>query len=227
MRNYLNQISAKFFLFLLLAIVLVNVPIAGNYVKVVNTVVHESGHAFIALLGGRVERISLFVNTEGVTYSTQNTWIGAFITSAAGYVFSAFMAFLSFWLIGKKYDRVLIGILLLLIGLNLIFWVRNFYGVFWLVTFGAGFVFLLIKGNSGLINGVLLLIASILLVESISSAYDILLISFIRPNSAGDAYNLASLTGFIPVQVWGIFFFLQAIGFSIMGLKKGIFKLQK
>lgn len=225
MKGIIEKLSVKFFVFLVLAILLTHVPILGSYVSVLNTVVHESGHAFIALLGGRVERISLFSNTEGVTYSSQSNWFGAFFTSLAGYLFSSFVSVLFFWLIGKKAYRVLITILLVFIGLNLIFWVRNMYGLFWLITFAAAFLFLLFKGNQTLVNNILLLIASILLVQSVTSAYEIMVISFIYPNSAGDALNLAKLIRFIPVQLWGIFFFLQALWFSYISLKRGIFKL--
>ncbi len=225
MKALIDKLSVKFFVFLVLAILLTNTPIIGNYVKVINTVIHESGHAIIALFGGKVERISLFSNTEGVTFSRQSTWVGAFFTSMAGYIFSSFIAFLSFWLIGKKFYRIFIGVILIFISLNLIFWVRNIYGIFWLITFGAAFVILLFKGNQTVIQTCLLLIASILLVQSIASAYDIMIISFTTPQSAGDAGNLSKLTGFIPVQIWGIFFFVQAILFSYIGLKRGIFRL--
>ncbi len=53
----------------------------------------------------------------------------------------------------------------------------------------------------------MLLIASVLLVESASTAYDIFIISLIQPHAAGDATNLAQLTVFIPAQEWGGFFF--------------------
>lgn len=227
MKAFTDKISGKSFLFLILAVILTQIPILGSYVSVINTVIHESGHAFIALLGGDVERISLFMNTEGVTYSRQSTWAGSFFTSMAGYVFSSFMAFLSFWLIGKKQYKILIVILLGFIVLNLVFWVRNIYGLFWLISFGAAFLFLLAKGSQSFVNNVLLLIASVLLVDSVKSAFDIMYISLITPKSAGDAANLAILTGIIPVQVWGILFFIQAIWFSYIGLKKGIFKLGK
>lgn len=227
MKAIIEKFSIKFFLFLILAILITNVPFVGNYVKVVNTVIHESGHAIIALFWGKVENISLFMNTEGVTYSRQSTWVGVLFTSLAGYVFSSFMAFLAFWLIGRSHYRILITILLVLIGLNLGLWVRNMYGLIWLITFGAGFLFLLFKGSPTVINNVLLLIASILLVVSITSAYDILVLSFIQPESAGDASNLGKLTKFLPVQFWGIFFFFQSIWFGFMGMRKGIFRLGK
>ncbi|MGG1679102.1 M50 family metallopeptidase [Neobacillus sp. NRS-1170] len=221
-----DKFSSKFFFFLVFAFLLIHVPIIGNYVKIINTLIHESGHAFFALFGGHVERISLFMNSEGATYSNQSTWIGSFFTSLAGYTFASFMAFLSFLLIGKKQQILLIDILLAFIFLNLIFWVRNPYGIFWLCSFAAAFLFLLIKGGQGFRDHLLLLIASVLLVDSVQSSYEILIISFVQPHAAGDAENLAQLTHIISAPIWGSFFFLQAIWFSYYGLKRGYYKIQ-
>ena len=220
-----NKFSVKFFLFLLLAFLLIHVPFIGNYVKVIDTLIHETGHALIALLGGKVETISLFMNSEGATISNQSTWIGSFFTSLAGYTFASFMAFLSFLLIGRKKEILLIDILLGFIFLNLIFWVRNPYGVFWLCSFAVGFLFLLIKGGQVIRNQLLLLISSILLVDSVQSAYEILYISVFQPQSAGDAANLSRLTGIVPAPFWGLFFFLQSLWFCYAGLRKGYYKL--
>jgi hypothetical protein len=222
-----DKFSAKFFLFLGLAFLLIHIPIIGNYVKVINTLIHESGHALIALLGGNVvENISLFMNSEGATYSNQSTWLGSFFTSLAGYTFASFMAFLAFLLIRKNKHNILIDILLGFIVLNLIFWVRNPYGLFWLCSFGVAFLLLLIKGSQKLRNQLLLLIAAILLVDSVQSAYEILYISVFQPQAAGDAANLARLTVFIPSSIWGIFFFIQALLFGYFGLKRGYYKLE-
>lgn len=220
-----DKFSAKFFLFLVLAFLLIHVPFLGNYVKVINTLIHESGHALIALLGGNVERISLFMNSEGATFSNQTTWIGSFFTSIAGYTFASFMAFLSFLLIGRKKETLLIDILLGFIFLNLIFWVRNPYGIFWLCSFAVSFLFLLIKGSQGLRDSLLLLIAAILLVDSVQSAFEICYISFLQPQAAGDAANLARLT-IIPAPIWGMFFILQSLWFCYYGLKRGYYKLR-
>ncbi|WP_081799368.1 M50 family metallopeptidase [Neobacillus jeddahensis] len=220
-----DKVSTKFFLFLMFAFLLIHVPFLGNYVKIINTLIHESGHALIALLGGNVETISLFMNSEGATISNQSTWIGSFFTSLAGYTFASFMAFLSFLLIGRKKEIILIDIILGFIFLNLIFWVRNPYGIFWLCSFAVGFLLLLIKGSQELRNHLLLLIAAILLVDSLQSAYEILYISIFQPQSAGDAANLARLTGFIPAPLWGLFFFVQSIGFCYFGLIRGYYKL--
>ncbi|WP_462411836.1 M50 family metallopeptidase [Neobacillus sp. Marseille-QA0830] len=220
-----EKISVKFFVFLAAAFLLIHAPLIGNYVRLINTLFHESGHALVALLGGDVERISLFMNSEGATYSSQSTWLGRFFTSLAGYIFASFMAFLSFLLIGKKKQNLLIDILLGFIGLNLIFWVRNLYGIFWLLSFAVCFLYLLIKSSHGLRDYLLLLIASILLVDSIQSAYEILYLSIVQPQSAGDAANLARLSIILPAPVWGGFFFVQALWFGFFGLKRGYYRL--
>lgn len=225
LQNIKESFSLKFFLFIGLALILTHVPFIGNYVRVVNTLVHESGHALIALIGGDVHKISLFMNTEGVTYTSHSSWFGGFFTGGAGYVASSFMAFLAFWLISRKNYKVLIGILIGLILLNVIFWVRNFYGIFWLLTFGAGFLLLLYKGSTQLVQNSLLLIASILLVESVSSAFTIQFLSFIQPHSAGDATGLAQSTVFIPAQVWGMILFAQSLLFLWFGFKKRIYRI--
>jgi hypothetical protein len=224
MKDIRSKFSWRFFIFLILAVLITRMPFAGDYAGVINTLVHESGHALVALLGGEVHHISLFANTEGVTYTRHSNWFGGVFTGAAGYVFSSFMAFIAFWLLGRKKDKWLILILLGFILLNLVFWVRNMYGIFWLISFGAAFVFLLRKGSPALIRNVLLLIASILLVESVSSAFEIMLLSFMSPQAAGDATNLAASV-LLPAQIFGILFFLQAMLFCYLSIKKGVFKI--
>ena len=65
-KYFKEKLSIKFFLFLGLAFVLLHIPILGDYFSIINTVIHESGHAIIALFGGNVESISLFMNGDGV-----------------------------------------------------------------------------------------------------------------------------------------------------------------
>jgi Peptidase M50B-like len=223
MSFFKEKLSVRFFLFIALTIILVQIPIIGDYFRIINTVIHESGHAFISLFVGHVDTIALLMNADGITRGTQSIWIINVITSGAGYIFSSFMAFFSFWLIRKEKYTVLIDILLVFIIINLLLWVRNPYGLFWLVSFGLLFLSLLIKGSKTVIINLCQLIASVLLVESISSAYDIFLISMMNPQAAGDATNLSQLTVLLPAHVWGGFFFIQALLFSFLGFKKGFF----
>jgi len=85
---------------------------------------------------------------------------------------------------------------------------------------------MLYKGSGAFVQYCLLFIASVLLVESISSSYTIMLLSFIQPLAAGDATGLARATFIIPAQLWGLFFFCQALGFLFAGLKAGAYRVE-
>ncbi|MGI8313980.1 M50 family metallopeptidase [Halobacillus mangrovi] len=206
---------------LVLALLLTQLPIAGKYFAILNTMIHESGHSLMALLtGGEVRRISLLPNTSGTTMTGHSSWISHVLTSMAGYVFASFFSFLFFYLIVKGQYKWMIYILLAFLAINLIFWVRNVYGLFWIVTFGAGFIWLLRSGNQTLIQYVLIFLASLVFVEALTSAFEIMWVSFVSPLQAGDAANLARATKFIPSPIWGIAFFAQALYFAWLTLRR-------
>ncbi|MYL29816.1 M50 family peptidase [Halobacillus halophilus] len=206
---------------LILALLLTQLPVAGKYFAVLNTMIHETGHSLTALMtGGEVRHISLFPNTSGVTLTGHSSWFSHVLTSLAGYAAASFTAFLFFYLISRGYWSWMIYILLAILAVNLLFWVRNIYGVFWIVTFGAGFIWLLRTGHDTIVQYVLLLLASLVLVESVTSAFEIMWISFVSPWQAGDAANLARAFRIIPSPVWGVLFFLQAVYFAFLSLKR-------
>lgn len=215
------KLLIKVLVFLVLAIILTKLPIAGKYFAVANTLIHEVGHQLASILTlGKAHEIHLFSNTEGVAYSSHQFWIGKFITGLAGYVFSSFMACTFFFLIFKGRYSVVIYILLAILGVSLLFWVRNVYGFFWIITFTAAFVWLLWKAEGLIIEYVVLFLVSIIFIESITSAFEIMYISFKTPLQAGDATSLARLTLLIPAQAWGILFFVQALYFGWLAMRK-------
>ncbi|TGB01303.1 M50 family metallopeptidase [Halobacillus salinus] len=206
---------------LILALLLTQMPIVGKYFAILNTMIHESGHSLMALItGGEVRRISLLPNTAGTTLTGHTSWIGHFLTSVFGYVFASFFGYLFFYLISKGQYKWMIYILLAFLTVNLIFWVRNGYGLFWIVTFGALFIFLLKSGNTALIQYSLVFFASLILVESVTSAFEIMWISFVSPLQAGDAANLSRATRFIPAPIWGVAFFAQSLYFALLAIKQ-------
>jgi len=217
----LTTSKSKLLLFLLLAVVLVELPIAGKYFAVANTLIHEVGHQVSSIVTfGKAHNIQLFANTEGVAYSSHRFWIGQFITSLAGYIFASFMA-CTFMVLTYKGKHNIISILLLIIlGLSLIFWVRNLYGFFWITTFSIGFVWLLLKAKGPIKENVILFLVSIIFIESITSAFEIMYMSFQTPLNAGDAANLAEITYFIPTQFWGLLFFAQSLLFGWIAMKR-------
>lgn len=214
------EVSAKIILFIILAIILTKLPIVGKYFAIVNTLIHEVGHQLASIVTlGKAHQIQLFANTEGLAYSSHRFWIGRFVTTLAGYVFSSFTTAVFYYLIFKGRYDVVIYILLTILIISMIFWIRNWYGFFWVLTFSAGFIWLLWKVQIPMIEYVVLFLVSILFVESISSAFGIMYISFKMPAQAGDATNLAQITFIIPAQIWGIVFFGQSLYFGWLAMK--------
>ena len=206
---------------LILALILTQMPIVGKYFAILNTMIHESGHSLMSLItGGEVRRVSLLPNTSGFAVTGHTSWIGQVLTSLAGYVFASFFAFVFFWLISRGQYKWIIYILMGFLLINLIFWVRNVYGLFWIFTFGAGFLWLLRTGHEQVVHYVLLFLASLILVESVTSAFEIMWISLVSPGQAGDAANLARTTKIIPAPFWGIAFFVQALYFALLSIKR-------
>ncbi|MEX3623722.1 M50 family metallopeptidase [Viridibacillus arvi] len=224
-------------IFIIVAAIVSRLPIVGKYFSIINTLIHEIGHALMAIItGGKVDKIQLFANTEGTAWTSNRFWLGRVLTSAAGYVFSSFIAFAFLYSISierfeycipieklgycisiERYELILYTLVVFLV-IGLLFWIRNLYGFFWMISFTAGFAYLIWKGNDVVTEYVLLFITATILVQSIYSAWEILYLSFKSPSDAGDATNLAKSTFIIPAQVWGIFFFLQSLYFGWLGL---------
>ncbi|GGF17125.1 hypothetical protein GCM10010954_14740 [Halobacillus andaensis] len=206
---------------LILAFLLTQAPLIGKYFAMINTMIHETGHSLVALLtGGEVRTISLFPNTSGVTMTGHSSWVSQLLTSLSGYVFASFIGYFFFYLIIKGHYRWMVYILLALLLINVLFWVRNLYGVFWLVTFGAGFIWLLRTGHQTIIQYVLVFIACLVMVEAVSSAFEIMLLSLFSPSQAGDAANLARIVPFVPAPIFGLMFFGQAAYFFWLAFRK-------
>jgi hypothetical protein len=196
-------------------------PVLGKYFAIINTLIHESGHSVAALLtGGEVERISLFPNTEGTALTGHGSWWSQVITSLSGYVFASFFSFFFFYLIARERYKAIIYVLLVFLCINLVFWVRNVYGLFWIITFGAGFIWFLRNNHQSIIRYVLLFLTCLVFVESVTSAFEIMWISFISPFRAGDAAHLSGAIPFTPAPLWGIFFFVQALFFAYLALRQ-------
>ncbi|MBL0388200.1 M50 family metallopeptidase [Tumebacillus sp. ITR2] len=199
---------------LLVAFVLMRLPILGTYLLIVNTMIHESGHALMALLSnGKVVSMSLFLNTEGVTWIASASRFGQILTSLAGYVFSSVAAYLFFWPLKQGRHHLVCYILLGFIAGDLLLWVRNLYGIIWLLTFGALLIALLRAKSSWFVRYGMLFICGIVLVDSIWSALQVLELSLMYPYAAGDATNLSHYA-ILPTFVWGLVFFLQSLFFG-------------
>jgi len=193
-----------FYVCILAASVLSIIPIAGKFLNVLNTMVHESGHAIMALMsGGGVMNIKLSADASGAAQTKSKYWIGKVLTSLAGYPTSSITAWFFFWLIQQHKTNYVFYVIVSLVLINLILWVRNTFGMIWLVAMGILNIAVYMYGNTNLHYYFSTFFAGIVLFQSIYTTFTLLFISFSQPSKAGDAKNLRDFT-YIPAFVWAI-----------------------
>jgi hypothetical protein len=170
--------------------------------------IHEFGHALMALLlKGEVVRINLFSDTSGNALTKVNGKFSAFFVSLSGYPFSSFVAFIMFYLINNSFITLSIIIFMGFGLISLLLFVRNWYGIIWLLFFLIISSLILQQNTPRVLYFWSVFNSSLLLIDSIISAFILLKISIQTPNGAGDALNLKKITH-LPVWFWSIFFVL-------------------
>lgn len=175
------------------------------------TVVHEGGHALVAIIWGRrIAGIKLNSDTSGVTISSGKAWgLGVIFTTAAGYTAPAtlglFLAYLSSE--GRSFlALVILGISALLIFLS----IRNLWGFIITIPLTASLYYLL-QLNESIQTFALIIVAAFL---TIASARPIVELQRARLSGEGkdsDADQLQRLTLIIPGIVWVVFFMLFSL----------------
>lgn len=231
---YLHQTGNTQHLMLgITAVVLLSLPVIGKYTAVINTLVHEVGHATVALLtGGRVSKIELFANSEGTAWSSHRFWLGRLLTSAAGYPAASALAYAYLYLLAVGKPLVILTSFGIIAITAMIFWVRNLYGLYWVVSLFGILTFLWIatlsNGNQGILQNIdpeelidilATTLTFLLTIASMTSAFDILQLSIRTPMNAGDTTNLWKATWVIPPPVWGVAFMAQALAFAYFGIR--------
>jgi len=210
----------RVFIVVLITSVLMYIPYVNNFVKIFNTLFHESGHAITTVLThGSVEKISLFSNVEGVTLTRTSSWFDSLLTSMSGYIFASAVALFFAFLWYKNKNKTILSIILGFSLFNLVFWVRNLYGMSWILISSALLALVLWKvKQKSFLSSLSLVLTLILTTEAVLSAFDIMYLGFQSPLDAGDATNLSHST-FLPASLWGIFFFLQSLVFAFFSVR--------
>jgi hypothetical protein len=191
----------------------------GKFLRIVNTLVHESGHAFMALFSsGEVYEVKLFSDRSGTATTKTQGKFSRFLVAFAGYPFGSAFAWGTFYLISlNKIDWVLY-ILICLAFVNLTLMVRNTFGIFWLIAFIALLIIVIWYGTESVKYYFSLWLAGVMLFEAFYSSIELLMIAAKKPKSAGDAHNLQNFTG-IPALIWSVFFVMQAGFFIYLSVK--------
>lgn len=201
-------------------LIALHIPYVGQFLRAFNTMIHESGHALMTLLtSGRVESISLFANTEGLTESYITSWFASVLVSLSGYIFSSIALIAVALLWKKQYHQTILLLFGVLAVVNLLLWVRNFYGILWLVLFITTIALLFEMKKEPILPYVTLGVFIILCTDAFRASFDILYLSYQNSTQAGDATNLAEKT-LLPALVWGSFFFLQNLLFTYFSLRQ-------
>jgi hypothetical protein len=189
-----------------LALVLPRIPVIGKWFNIINTAIHELGHALMALIiEGNVKKIELFNDASGTTVTSTKTKFGGFLVAFIGYPFSSLISFFIFYLLTVGYEKgFLIGISILFFFM-LLLWVRNIYGAIWILIFCTVNGYLIYLNNAQYIHVAALLYAVFIAVDAVFSALTILYLSIKQKDKAGDATLLKKITG-VPAVIWGLLF---------------------
>lgn len=185
------------------------------------TVVHEGGHALVAIVWGRrIAGIKLNADTSGVTISSGKAWgLGVIFTTAAGYTAPAILGLFLAWLASE--GRIFLALAILALSVVLIFIsIRNLWGFIVTVPLTVGLYYLL-QLNVTVQTFALVAVAAFL---TVASTRPIIELQRARRSGEGedsDADQLQKLTLIIPGIVWVIIF--MACSLVANGLTVGLF----
>jgi hypothetical protein len=218
----LNEDYKLYILYALPVVVFVlnRIPYVGKYLRVVNTLIHESGHAVAALVAsGEVYAVELFSDRSGTTVTKRaKSKGGIFLVAFSGYPFGSAVAYGLFFLISIDKCNMVLYALACIAMLNLMFYVRNTYGIFWLVTFAALIFVINYYGNEMVQYAFSAWLCGIMLFEALYSSIELISICRKKPKNAGDASDLAYITK-IPSMFWAFLFLAQACLFIYLSIE--------
>ncbi len=185
----------------LVALVLVLSATTWRRVRLGVTVVHEAGHAVVAVLvGRRLQGIRLHADTSGVTVSSgRPTGPGMVATLLAGYLAPAAVGVGAALVLASGRGVALLWMVLLLL-VALLLWVRNWYGVLTLVVAGVGVGLLTWYADPEVQAVAAYLVAWLLLLSAPRPVLE-LVTAGRRRSRTSDPDQLARLTR-VPALVW-------------------------
>ncbi len=199
------------------ALLLVLWPSTWPRVRLLVTVVHEAGHALVAVLvGRRLQGIRLHSDTSGVTVSRGRPGgPGMVVMLAAGYLAPALVGLGAALLLADGRALALLWTLSLLL-LGVLLWVRNGFGLLVVTVVLATTVLVTWYADARTQSALALLLAWLLLLAAPRPLVELLLAG--RAGRRGsDPDQLARLTR-VPALVW----VLLMLAASLSGLVVGV-----
>ncbi len=196
---------------LVVAAALVLLP-SWQGVRHVVTLVHEAGHALVALLTGRrLNGIRLHRDTSGLTTSVgRPRGPGMIATAAAGYVAPAGLGLAVLALVRAEQILWALYLALAVVGFVLAF-IRNWYGVLVVLAAGAAGAALVWRAGPDVQELAVAVVAWVLLAGAVRASIDLWAHRRRSRSRTSDADVLARLTH-VPAAVWNLAFVLVCAG---------------
>jgi hypothetical protein len=193
------------------------VVLAWPRVRLGITVVHEAGHAVVAVLvGRRLTGIRLHSDTSGLTVSRgKPRGPGMVLMLAAGYLAPALLGLLAAYLLGAGHGVGLLWLLVLLMA-GLLLWVRNGYGLLVVLVLGGG-VFALTWWGSVQAQSVTAYLVTWLLLLAAPRPLLELLGRSSRRSHTSDPAQLAALTH-VPAVLWTLLLLVANCAGLVLGV---------
>lgn len=193
------------------AVALVVIPPVWSPTRHLVTLVHEAGHAVVAVLTGRrLNGIRLHSDTSGLTVSSgKPRGAGMIATAAAGYLAPAALGLGSVLLVDAGHTSWLLGSVLAVVGMIFAF-IRNWFGLIVVGLSGAGVGVLIWRAPERVQDFAALTFAWFLLVAAPRMTLDLWAHRRRARTRTTDADILARLT-FLPAPVWNAIFLLLTV----------------
>lgn len=193
------------------AIALVVAPPIWHYTRHVVTLVHEAGHAIVAVMTGRrLSGIRLHTDTSGLTVSSgRPRGPGMIATAAAGYLAPPALGLGSVALVEGGHTDLALYAGLATLAMMLLY-IRNWFGLLVVVLSGAAVGVLIWRAPTPTQNLAALTFAWFLLIAAPRTVIDLWSHRRRARTRTTDADVLARLT-FLPATVWNVMFLLLTV----------------
>jgi hypothetical protein len=183
----------------------------GVWFRTFDTLMHETGHALVAfILTGQVDKIELNSNLSGKTVYKSKSKIVSFIVLLFGYPFSTWVGTLFIYFIYKQLFIWVFYLLIFTMALNLSLFVRNVYGIIWLIINSAALCLCYYYLTDFWLAIFTVSISGFMIIEYIYATIHLLTSSFSTKSNGGDHHQLKQLTK-IPSLIWALLFFTSSI----------------
>ena len=176
--------------------------------KLFTTWVHECAHALMTVLvGGRVMSITIEPDTSGLTESLVPVGrVARGLVTSAGYLGAAIVGCLlvAATRVGKWAHVILLGLGVFML-LTLVIWMRNVFGFFVVLAWGAALIML---ARRGIGNAPRFLLSLLAIQVALNSVYDIRVLFLTHRQS--DAATMAGLF-LLPSWAWATMWMLMSV----------------